>query len=49
MTYRRVLDWMIGFIETLFIQLGSTGSTTLSLITQFTVHRYTRTRVLNLL
>jgi hypothetical protein len=32
-TYRRVLDWMIAFIDTLYTALGTTG----------TVHRFTAT------
>jgi hypothetical protein len=42
-----VLDWMFGFIDTLFTQLEPTGNYSATAIsTHFTVHRYTRTRVL---
>jgi hypothetical protein len=29
MTYRRVLDWLIGFIDTLFTPVGTAGTTAL--------------------
>jgi hypothetical protein len=47
-TYRWVLDWMIGFIETLYTPLGSTGN--YSAITIPTLYRsLTHTSVLRLL
>jgi hypothetical protein len=42
-TYRRVLDWTIGFI-----QLGTKVIQRYRWYTRFTVHRYTHTRVLSL-
>jgi hypothetical protein len=43
-----VLDWMIRFIDHfLYAQLGTTGSTALSLFPRFTVHRYILTTVLS--
>jgi hypothetical protein len=44
---RRGLYWMIAFIDTLYTQLGTTGTTVLSLSTYFTVHLDTRNRVLS--
>jgi hypothetical protein len=47
-TYGRVLDWMIGFSGTLYIQLVTTIIQRYCWCTHFTVHRYTRTWVLSL-
>jgi hypothetical protein len=45
--YRWGLDWMIGFINTSYNQLNSylQAIWRSRLFTQFTVHRYTRTRI----
>jgi hypothetical protein len=48
MTYRRVLDWMIGFIDNLYRELGTIDHPELSLIYTLYVHHYTPTRVLSL-
>jgi hypothetical protein len=45
---RRVLNWMIGFIDTLNFQLGTTGNSALSLFYTLSVHCYTRIRVVGL-
>jgi hypothetical protein len=42
-----VLDWVIGFIDTLYIHLGTTGSAS-AISTHFKAHRYPRTRILSL-
>jgi hypothetical protein len=45
--YRLVLDWMIGFIDTLYTPLGTTGNySAIADPTYFIVHRYTPSRVL---
>jgi hypothetical protein len=42
-----VLDWLIGFIDTLYIQLWTTGIYSATAIsTHFAVHRCTRNTVL---
>jgi hypothetical protein len=45
---RRVLDSMVGFIDTLFTHLGTTGDTELLLLYTLSVHCCTRIRVLSL-
>jgi hypothetical protein len=48
-TYRRVLDWVIGFIDTSYIQnSGLQAIQRYRWFTHFTVHCYTRTSVLSL-
>jgi hypothetical protein len=46
---RRVLDWMIGFIDTLYIHnSGLQALQSYRCSTHFAIHRYTRTKVLSL-
>jgi hypothetical protein len=47
-SYRPVLDWMIGFIDTIYTELGTTGDYSAIVISTLSVHRYARIRVLSL-